>query len=63
MSEQVEVSALPKCDFCKFYDFAVVDAQYDGKTRQGPWGYMCEKHFKSEGLGLGTGVGQRLVVA
>jgi len=49
------VQELPKCDFC--------DRQglYDGKTRMGPWAYMCEAHFTSHGIGVGTGVGQKLI--
>lgn len=30
----------PKCDFCS------ERAVYDAKTKFGPWGYMCEKHFE-----------------
>ena len=42
------------CDFCK--EVAV----YDGKTRMGPWAFMCEYHFMMNGIGLGLGKGQRL---
>jgi len=51
-----EVSKLPNCDFCNNL------AKYDGKTKIGPWAYMCERHFKEYGVGLGTGLGQKLVV-
>ena len=44
-----------KCDFCDR------PAEYDGKTRDGPWAYMCERDFKIHGIGLGTGMGQRLI--
>ena len=37
-------------------------AEYDGKTKLGPWAYMCASHFSELGKGLGTGRGQRLVV-
>lgn len=57
MSTQVEVSKLPKCDVCGG------TAHYDAKTTQGAWGYLCEEHFATMGVGLGTGRGQRLVVA
>ena len=53
---EVEVSIIPKCDFCP--NLAV----YDGKTFLGPWGYMCEPHFQAYGVGLGTGRGQRLIL-
>lgn len=52
-----EVQSLPKCDFCD------AQAHYDGKTNFGPWGYMCEAHFAQNGIGLGLGKGQRLIVA
>lgn len=33
-----------KCDFCELV------AQYDGKTKLGPWAYMCEEHRKQYGV-------------
>jgi hypothetical protein len=62
MSTEVVVSALPDCDICKAVRGEQVAARYDGKTVHGPWAYMCEEHFDSHGVGLGTGRGQRLVV-
>ena len=53
---EVKVPYLPKCDFCS------AKAQYDGKTGNGPWAYMCRMHFVEFGVGLGLGKGQRLVV-
>ena len=47
------------CDICKEGDKE--RALYDGKTSTGPWAYMCRKHFRKYGTGLGTGLGQRLV--
>lgn len=44
----------PKCDFCES------SAKYDGKTKAGPWAYMCEEDFQEWGLGLGLGLGQKL---
>jgi hypothetical protein len=44
-----------KCDFCG------AAAKYDGKTRMGPWAGMCEKDFKTYGVGLGLGRGQLLI--
>jgi hypothetical protein len=52
---QVTVPKLPKCDFCD------ERALYDGKTTVGPWGYMCRKHFREYGTGLGLGKGQKLI--
>lgn len=61
---EVEVAQLPDCDICK-YDLNKpgVPASYDGKTNRGPWANMCQTHFQSDGIGLGLGKGQRLVVA
>jgi len=55
--DKATVAVLPKCDFC------AQTAAYDGKTRMGPWAYMCEAHYVQHGVGLGTGRGQRLEVA
>jgi len=44
------------CDLCRR------EAKYDGKTKMGPWAYMCEEHFRQFGIGLGSGKGQRLNV-
>lgn len=52
-----EVRSLPNCDFCG------AEAHYDAKTNMGPWGYMCEAHYRTHGIGLGLGKGQRLIVA
>lgn len=56
--ESVEVPVLPRCDFNTDHPAAVVD----GKTKMGPWAYMCEGCFQSHGVGLGLGKGQRLVL-
>lgn len=40
----------------------LVPARYDGATVHGPWAFMCEAHFTSDGIGLGTGRGQRLIL-
>lgn len=45
---------MEKCDFCKEI------AMYDGKTKIGPWAFMCLKHFKEYGIGLGMGKGQEI---
>lgn len=52
----VRVSSTKYCDFC------LRKAMYDGKTRFGPWAYMCQMCFQDNGVGLGTGQGQRLIV-
>lgn len=62
MATEVTVPELPLCDFCKIDDSRDVPAQYDGKTTLGPWAYMCNAHFIEYGAGLGTGVGQRLIL-
>lgn len=63
MSEQVVVSVIPPCDFCKEgHSGEQVPAAVDGRTASGMWAYMCEAHFTLHGVGLGTGKGQRLVL-
>lgn len=49
------VTELPACDICG------ATAAYDAKTKFGPWAYMCELDYKLHGVGLGLGLGQRLV--
>lgn len=50
------VKELPKCDFCE------QKARYNGKTKMKPWAYMCAVHFGEHGIGLGLGMGQKLVL-
>ena len=59
MSDSVQVSRLPKCDFC------MADAVMDAKTTMGPWANMCEEHGEMYGAyypNFGTGMGQRLTL-
>jgi len=56
MNKTALVTKLPKCDFCD------EPAEYDGKTKLGPWANMCEAHFQVFGVGLGTGRGQKLTL-
>lgn len=37
-------------------------ARIDGKTKTGPWAYMCKSCHAAVGVGLGLGKGQILVV-
>lgn len=52
----VFVDDIPECDICGH------PAEYDAKTKQGPWGYLCATDFAIYGIGLGLGVGQKLVL-
>lgn len=63
MTTKAYVSSLPDCDIHK-YDRATpgVPAKYDGRTRRGPWANMCGPCFEVNGVGLGTGRGQELIV-
>lgn len=61
MSDTTYISAPRECGFCQ-QDGTVRQATVDGKTIFGGWGYMCDEHFKSHGVGLGTGKGQKLIV-
>lgn len=55
MSTEVKVDRLPKCNLCHEV------AEYDAKTYEGYWAYLCKSHYAVLGVGLGTGLGQRLV--
>lgn len=61
MGTTVSVPELPDCDFCKEQG-VTSKAHYDGKTVFGPWANMCNEHYVTYGLGLGTGIGQRLIL-
>jgi hypothetical protein len=67
VSTEVTVASIPPCDLCKDYLGKLgisTPAAYDGKTTFGWWAYMCEEHWTLYGVGrLGTGYGQRLVLA
>ena len=43
------------CDYCK------KTAHYDAKTDLGCWAYMCHHCFNNHGIGLGLGLGQKLI--
>jgi hypothetical protein len=61
MSDTATVATLPACDLCPEGTGAL--AAYDARTVMGPWANLCEGHFQHYGVGLGTGRGQRLVIA
>ncbi len=48
------------CDLCKDEGLRV-RADYDFKTRYGPWALGCSTHFEIHGIQLGTGFGQKLI--
>jgi hypothetical protein len=52
------VSRIPACDI----PGCTREALVDGRTKMGPWGYLCATHFRAYGVGLGTGKGQVLVL-
>ena len=62
------VPELPDCDICKLKQaslpcWKIAKARYDGVTKDGPWAWMCEEHWKTHSYQkLGTGMGQRLIV-
>lgn len=53
--KEVRLSKKERCDFCNKI------ASFDGKTIFGYWAYMCKLCFVMNGIGLGTGVGQKLI--
>ena len=58
---EVVVPVLPPCDYCVEHG-KDTPAHFDGKTVYGPWANMCTYHFREFGIGLGLGIGQRLIV-
>lgn len=57
MSDTVEVSKLPQCNFCN------LPARYDSALIAGAWAYVCTEHWVTyTNKKLGTGYGQRLVL-
>jgi hypothetical protein len=52
---EVVLSSKKKCDLCGDL------AEYDGKTKSGPWAYMCKECMMRHGTGMGTGKGQKLM--
>ena len=52
-----EVAVIPNCDYCTLDNAA----KYDAATKDGVWGFMCQKHFEIHGATLGLGKGQKLV--
>lgn len=38
------------------------DARFDAKTARGPWAYLCEQCAREEGVSIGLGRGQLLLV-
>jgi len=47
-----------ECDICN-QQLADELTFVDGKTIHGPWALMCEGCHKLQGVGIGTGRGQR----
>lgn len=58
---EVNMPNRPYCDFCWGHGKRV-PASVDCKTKHGPWAYCCELCFGEHGVGLGEGLGQRLIV-
>jgi hypothetical protein len=53
----VWVGAAPACcDLCKE---TIAKVFYDARTRFGPWACLCQACFDLDGVGLGTGRGQK----
>lgn len=61
MSKFVIVPEYPHCDLCHERGIER-EAHFDGKTTFGSWAFMCSVHYMAYGVGLGTGLGQRLIL-
>lgn len=60
--EERERTNLPFfCDLCCSKGMNLVVAEYDAKSKYGPWAYMCESCFKEYGIGLGIGKGFKII--
>jgi len=62
MATEAKVSELPHCDICA-QNGMETPAEYDFKTKMGPWANACEPHWirYRAFAELGTGKGQKLV--
>lgn len=49
-------SPVVNCDLCTR---PLIKKFYDAKTNRGPWGMLCNSCFITDGVGLGTGRGQK----
>jgi hypothetical protein len=63
MTSHAKVARIPSCNFCS-EDGLTVPAQYDFKTKQGPWAYGCADCWEEYRAypHLGMGKGQKLVL-
>lgn len=55
------VTKRPPCDLCA-REGRQTPAYADAKLREGPWAWVCRKHFREHGCSLGQGLGQQIVV-
>ena len=54
----VVVTEFPNCNI----EGCSQKAKYNGKTKEGRWELMCEKHFQKLGVGLGLGKGLKFTL-
>jgi hypothetical protein len=54
--DTIAVHRLPTCEFC------LDRAEYAGQTAFRKQVFMCTRHFRQHGRGVGNGLGYRLVV-
>lgn len=59
--KEARVFKIPNCDLCQ-WNGKTVPAAYDAASKMGKWAFMCEECFSNYGMGLGMGVGQKLVL-
>jgi len=52
----IQKDTLPKCDIPGCNE----EAHYDDKTKMGPWGFLCERHEREFGMGIGTRLEKRV---
>jgi len=57
MGNKVIVDEIYKCEICN-----TESAEYDCKSKDGWWAYMCGDCFRKYGIGLGLGRGQKISI-
>jgi len=68
MATSVVITRRPSCDIHKFtFEMPDIPAFFDAKTSvnspgRGRWANMCLTCYNKYGMGLGTGLGQRLIL-
>lgn len=55
----IQINELPKCNIPQCNK----TADYDEKTRMGPWANLCKEHHKIYGVGIGSKLEKQVKIA